>query len=138
MGTKESAGGWAARQGKRIMDGLTCVVQSPSERWSSRVGCWETGGGDAGLNRVRYWYCYCSIFQRPILFIFEITWTVVAPWPVIPVGRPWLPIISIVASRSIISIGTPWPVVAILTTRGRIHLCKNRAALIAELRSISP
>ena len=54
---------------------------------------------------------------------------VVRPWPVVPVVTPW-PIISIV---------TPLPVVAILTTWGRIvALFKNRAAPIAELRSIAP
>jgi hypothetical protein len=54
---------------------------------------------------------------------------VVTPWPVFPV----------VTLRPIIPIVTPLPVVAILTTCGRIvALFKNRAAPIAELRSISP
>ena len=53
---------------------------------------------------------------------------VVTPWPIFPVVTP-LPIIPIV---------TPLPVVAILTPCGRIvALFKNRAAPIAELRSIS-
>ena len=40
--------------------------QSPSKRWSSRVGYWESGGGDAGLSRVRYRYrSLTHIFANP-------------------------------------------------------------------------
>ena len=61
---------------------------------------------------------------------------VVRPWPVFPVVTPWT-VVPAVTPRPIISIVTS--VVAILTTCGRIVvLFKNRAAPIAELRSISP
>jgi hypothetical protein len=54
---------------------------------------------------------------------------IIRPGPVVPVVRP----------RPIISIITSLPVVAILTAWGRtVALFKNRAAPIAELRSISP
>ena len=54
---------------------------------------------------------------------------VVTPWTVVPAVTP----------RPIISIVTLLPVVAIFTTCGRIvALFKDRAAPIAELRSISP
>jgi hypothetical protein len=70
----------------------------------------------------------------PLLFVV----IVVTPWPVFPVVT-LRPIISIVTSLPIVSIVTPLPVVATLTTCGRIvALFKNRAAPIAELRSISP
>jgi hypothetical protein len=63
---------------------------------------------------------------------------VVRPWPVVPVVTPWT-VVPVVTPRPIIPIVTPLPVVAILTTCGRIvSLFKNRAAPIAELRSISP
>ena len=49
------------------------------------------------------------------------------------------PVVPVVTLRPIIPIVRPLPVVAILTTSGRVvALFKNRAALSAELRSISP
>jgi hypothetical protein len=63
---------------------------------------------------------------------------VVTPRPVVPVVTP-RPVVPVVTLRPIIPIVRPLPVIAIFTTSGRVvALLKNRAALFAELRGISP
>lgn len=55
---------------------------------------------------------------------------------VIVITRPVVPVMTL---RPVLPVVTPLPVVAMLTMSGRVvALFKNRAALSAELRSISP
>ena len=83
---------------------------------------------------IRSQICCTSMRQGPQL---------VRPWPVFPAGMPWT-VISVVTPRPIIAVITPLfitppPVIAILTRCGHIvALCKNCAATIAELWSVSP
>lgn len=64
----------------------------------------------------------------------ETTFSIVLFIVIVVRSRRIIPVVT----RTVVSVVTPLPVVAILTACGPIGLCKNCAALLAELRTILP